>query len=283
MTKFLTPGAPRGRVTQTEAAAARETRFETAVSATVAASRAVLSTEAERIEKIAAELGIEKFTDPLQEVDARLARAIEVARARIEILSLERELGRVMVPGQGVTAPLTSQKKRDFEARLAQLRAKIGETAAEPAARPDGALGEAVERALAVLSSKAPAARETPEKARARLLEEIDVMEAGRWELAEVIEEHRKEASYVANLAAKATHDAVLVELYKVARQFAELAAHETTLRMVLPTYGLTARSDLMPVPGDLMQAILLLGSASDYSSALHAFGRFLEARGLIS
>jgi hypothetical protein len=202
------------------------------------------------------------------------------ARYRIPVLAVMVTLG---VAGQGVTAPLSSQRKRDLSDRLTQLRAKLGEPATAPTQRPDGALPDAVERALGVLSAKPAQKRETPEQARARLLDEADVLEAARYELAEVIEANRKEASYQANLKAKAAHDALLVDLYRTAQKFAAVAAHEQTMRMVLPTMGLTARSDLLPVPGALMQAILILGGDADYGSSLSEFRRFLEARGLLS
>jgi hypothetical protein len=282
--KFFTPGAARGRDSQVEAAAARDQRFETAVSASVAAARSVLSTEAERIEKIASELGLERFSDPLQEIDGRLVRAIEIAKARIEILGIERTLGgHAHVAGQGVTAPMSSQRKKDLSARLALLQQKIGEPATEPAPRPDGALPEAVERALGVLDAKPAAKRETPEQVRARLLDDVDTLEAARWELSELIEAHRQEASYEANLKAKGAHDALLIELYRAAVHFANVGAQEQTLRMTLPTLGLTARSDILPVPGDLMQAILILGRDFDHGSSLAAFMRFLADRDLLA
>jgi hypothetical protein len=283
VTKFFSPGGTRGRDQQVALMQARETRYDQQTSATVAAARGYYDAESERIEKLASELGLERFADPLQELDARLARAIEVARDRIEVLSIERALGGARVANQGITAPLSDQRKRDLAARLALLKSKIGEPASEPAPRPAGALPEQVERALAVADAQPTPKKVTPEKLRAQLLDDIDELEAGQRELAELIEANRKEASYQANLAARAAHDELLVELYRTAQKFAAAAAREQTFRMTFPTLGLTARSDILPMPGHLMQAVLTLGSDIDYGSALSEYRRFLESRGLLS
>jgi hypothetical protein len=282
VSKFFSPGGTRGRDQQVAAMQARETRYDNAVSATVAALRGEYDAEGERIAKLAAELGLERFSDPLQEIDARLARAIEVARVRIEILTLERALYGVHTPGQGMTAPLSDQKKKDFAARLALLKSKLGEPAGEPAPRPAGALPEQIERALAVADAQPAPKKVTPEKLRAQVVEDIDELEAGRRELGELIEENRKEASYQANLKAKAAHDELLVELYRTAQKFAAVAAQEQSFRMVFPSLNLTARSDLLPMPGHLMQILLLLGSDADWNSTLSEYRRWLDSRGLL-
>jgi hypothetical protein len=282
MSKFFSPGGTRGRDAQVEMIQARETRYDTAVSATLATARGFHDAESDRIEALASELGLERFSDPLQELDGRLARAVEAAKLKLEILSIERALGGVSTPGEGMTAPLTDQKKKDLTARRELLKAKIGEPSTEPAKRPEGALPEQVERALALLDAKPLPARTDPAKQRTQLLADIDELEAGRYELAELIETNRKEASFEACQKAKSAHDELLVNLYRAAQKFAAVAAAEQTFRMVFPTLNLTARSDLLPMPGTLMQIILLLGSDADWNSTLSEYRRWLESRGLL-
>jgi hypothetical protein len=65
---------------------------------------------------------------------------------------------------------------------------------------------------------------------------QVDELELGGSELAELIEANRKEASYQANLKAKAAHDSLLQELYRAAQKFSAVAAHEQTFRMMFPT-----------------------------------------------
>jgi hypothetical protein len=256
----------------------REERISREVASTakrIALARDDYSNRFDRLRKRAADLGICRADAlpqlaPLLQIQRSLKTGVDRVLAELDLIDIERYLARRT---DNKSSRENLKARRDM--RKAQLKIS------EPPAPTAGELPVAVQKALEVLAKNATIKEPAPREGRMVELQQMQVdYENGLREIYPLIESAKSDAAYDEAIKLQARHAKLHLDLFRLEQLYSEKAAEERELRECFAHSGYS-RSDLLPAPPTL-NVTLMIGSETDWHSAISQHRRSLESRGIL-
>jgi hypothetical protein len=259
---------------------ARATRFDQATSEAVTEGTAAIGAETQRVRAVQKSLGLALFADspqvaPLFKVRRMLTAGLERTEAEADLIAIDHFL-KNFAGRQPETAKSFKERRTR---RVAQLKVGVADP---PAPQPE-ALPPEVTRALEAVAARAVEKPPSPEGRLVELENMRAVIQAGLDAVHILIEQLRDDAKLEAAKNVAKRHGEALLKLFRACQALTEAAAEERAIRdAVSDATGGPARSDVLPGPGQILSAILLLGSETDWNSSISQYRRSLQSSGLL-